>query len=97
MSGPACDGVRIRVFNPDLAEDGFTNEHTVIQIVHDDMPFLVDSVTMAVNRSGRTAHWIVHPLLVLTCDEAGRLAKTQLAATSDHHHDAGQVPDFCRV
>ncbi len=83
--GPACDGLRIRVFNPDLAEDGFTNEHTVIQIVHDDMPFLVDSVTMAVNRSGRTAHWIVHPLLVLTCDEVGRLTKTQLAASSDHH------------
>ena len=54
---------KIRVFNPTLAEDGFVSDHTAIQIVHDDMPFLVDSVTMAVNRSGRTAHWIVHPLL----------------------------------
>ncbi|MBK9346258.1 MAG: NAD-glutamate dehydrogenase [Burkholderiales bacterium] len=56
---------RIRVFNPTLAEDGFVSEHTVIQIVHDDMPFLVDSVTMAVNRCGYTAHWVVHPLLAV--------------------------------
>jgi glutamate dehydrogenase len=62
---PNANGARIRVFNPSLAEDGFVSEHTVIQIVHDDMPFLVDSVTMSVNRSGRMAHWIVHPLLTI--------------------------------
>jgi glutamate dehydrogenase len=56
---------RIRVFNPTLAEDGFVSEHTVVQVVHDDMPFLVDSVTMAVNRCGYTAHWVVHPLLAV--------------------------------
>ncbi|MDD5028864.1 MAG: NAD-glutamate dehydrogenase [Rhodoferax sp.] len=64
-------GAQIRVFNPSVAEDGFSSEHTVIQIVHNDMPFLVDSVTMAVNRSGRVAHWIVHPLLVVGRDSAG--------------------------
>ena len=40
----------VRVFNPTLAEDGFVSEHTVVQIVNDNMPFLVDSVTMAINR-----------------------------------------------
>ena len=65
---------RVRVFNPTLAEDGFVSEHTSIQIVHDDMPFLVDSVTMAVNRSGRTAHWIVHPLLSVARNAQGRIA-----------------------
>ncbi|MDP3653205.1 MAG: NAD-glutamate dehydrogenase [Rhodoferax sp.] len=72
----AAQGAKIRVFNPTLAEDGFVSEHTAIQIVHDDMPFLVDSVTMAVNRSGRTAHWIVHPLLGVERDAQGRLVKT---------------------
>ncbi|HOZ64133.1 MAG TPA: NAD-glutamate dehydrogenase, partial [Burkholderiaceae bacterium] len=54
-------GAKIRVFNPTLAEDGFASDHTVVQIVHDNMAFLVDSVTMAINRGNRTAHWIVHP------------------------------------
>lgn len=75
----APQSARIRVFNPTLAEDGFVSEHSVIQIVHDDMPFLVDSVTMAVNRSGRTAHWVVHPLLVVQRDSAGALVKTAIA------------------
>ncbi|MFZ6724888.1 NAD-glutamate dehydrogenase [Undibacterium sp. MH2W] len=57
---------KIRVFNPTLAEDGFVSEHTIVQIVNDNMPFLVDSVTMAINRTGRTAHWIVHPLMSVT-------------------------------
>jgi glutamate dehydrogenase len=75
------DGTRIRVFNPTISEDGFVSEHTVVQIVHDDMPFLVDSVTMAVNRLGRTAHWIVHPLLVLERDAQQHLRHTWHASS----------------
>ncbi|MBC7438193.1 MAG: NAD-glutamate dehydrogenase, partial [Bdellovibrionales bacterium] len=62
-----------RVFNPTLAEDGFVSDHTSVQIVHDDMPFLVDSVTMAINRGGRTAHWIVHPLMRVVRAANGRV------------------------
>lgn len=64
-------GAQVRVFNPTLAEDGFVSEHTVIQIVQSDMPFLVDSVTMAVNRNGRTVHWIVHPIMGVQRDVDG--------------------------
>jgi glutamate dehydrogenase len=71
---------KVRVFNPTLAEDGFVSDHTVIQIVHPDMPFLVDSVTMGVNRSGRTAHWIVHPLMVVQRDDKGSIFKARPAA-----------------
>ncbi|MDO8177562.1 MAG: NAD-glutamate dehydrogenase [Undibacterium sp.] len=74
-------GVKVRVFNPTLAEDGFVSDHTVVQIVNDNMPFLVDSVTMAINRSGRTAHWIVHPLMSVARDADGRIAAVSSAAT----------------
>ncbi|MEO6624045.1 MAG: NAD-glutamate dehydrogenase, partial [Burkholderiaceae bacterium] len=65
---------RVRVFNPSLEEDGFSSDHSVLQIVHEDMPFLVDSVTMAVNASRRTAHWIVHPLLAVCRSADGRVS-----------------------
>jgi glutamate dehydrogenase len=71
---------KVRVFNPTLAEDGFVSDHTAIQIVHPDMPFLVDSVTMAVNRSGRTAHWIVHPLMAVLRDDKGRISEATPAS-----------------
>ena len=72
----------VRVFNPTLAEDGFVSEHTVVQIVHDNMPFLVDSVTMAINRGNRTAHWIVHPLLSVARDKQGKISSATSAATA---------------
>ena len=55
--------VRVRVFNPSIAEHGWQSTHTVIEIVNDDMPFLVDSVTMEVNRHGLTLHLIIHPIV----------------------------------
>ena len=85
----AAQSARVRVFNPTLAEDGFVSDHTSIQIVHDDMPFLVDSVTMAVNRGGRTAHWIVHPLLSVARAADGRISNVSsvAAATASQHKD----------
>ncbi len=53
------------VFNPTIAEHGWQSTHTIIEIVNDDMPFLVDSVTMEVNRHGLTLHLIIHPLIAV--------------------------------
>ncbi|TDF41809.1 NAD-glutamate dehydrogenase [Alteromonadaceae bacterium M269] len=50
----------IRVFNPDLSRHGWQSTHTVIQIIVKDMPFLVDSVRMTLNRLGITAHLTLH-------------------------------------
>jgi glutamate dehydrogenase len=80
---------KVRVFNPTLAEDGFVSDHTVVQIVNDNMPFLVDSVTMAINRGNRTAHWIVHPLMSVTRDAQGKVmgVSSAAAATAAGRHD----------
>ena len=83
LDAPRADHTpKIRVFNPTLAEDGFVSEHTIVQIVNDNMPFLVDSVTMAINRSGRTAHWIVHPLLSVTRNEKDGIASVSTVAAA---------------
>ena len=47
--------------------------HTVVEIVADDMPFLVDSVTAELSRHGRAIHLVVHPQLVVRRDVTGRL------------------------
>ena len=46
---------------------------TVATLVTDDMPFLVDSVTAALQREGRTIRLLTHPLLVVRRDDHGRL------------------------
>src|SRR6266404_5067882 len=64
---------RLRVSNPSLEEHGWQSTHTIIEIVNDDMPFLVDSVTMEVNRHGLTLHLIIHPLILVNRDPDGTL------------------------
>jgi glutamate dehydrogenase len=62
----------VRVYNPRLAEHGWTSRHTVIEIVNDDMPFLVDSVTAELNQRELSVHLVIHPIVRLTRDSAGR-------------------------
>ncbi len=69
----ASGTAKIRVYNPRADENGWSSPHTVIEIVNDDMPFLVDSVTMEVNRQGATLHLLNHPLFATRRDAAGRL------------------------
>lgn len=69
--------VRVRVYNPNLEEHGWHSEHTVIEIVNDDMPFLVDSVTMEVNRLGLSLHAAMHPVFRVTREAGGQIAHVQ--------------------
>jgi glutamate dehydrogenase len=64
---------RLRVYNPRLEEHGWSSAHTVIEIVNDDMPFLVDSVTMELNRLGCTLHLLVHPMVTTRRGPQGEL------------------------
>jgi len=64
---------RLRVISPSLAEQGWASRHTVIEMVNDDMPFLVDSTTMEIYRQGLSLHLIVHPVLVVERDARGQL------------------------
>ena len=66
---------KVRVFNPDRETDGWTSPHTVVDIVNDDMPFLVDSVTAEINRQNLSIHLVVHPIVGVERDRAGRLTR----------------------
>ena len=64
---------KVRVYTPQLEEHGWTSTHTVVEIVNDDMPFLVDSVSMELNRLGSGVHLIIHPVVRVRRDGEGRL------------------------
>ena len=46
----------VRVYNPTLEEHGWESPHTVVEIVNDDMPFLVDSVEHGAEPAGGSTH-----------------------------------------
>ncbi|RBH33846.1 hypothetical protein C3F00_046495, partial [Pseudomonas sp. MWU13-2860] len=60
-----------RIYNPDFERDGWQSTHTVIEVVNDDMPFLIDSITMLLSRHNLNLHLLVHPVLSVGRDKSG--------------------------
>ncbi|MBV1944787.1 NAD-glutamate dehydrogenase [Streptomyces sp. BV129] len=79
----------VRVYTPTVEENGWTCSHTVVEVVTDDMPFLVDSVTNELTRQGRGIHVVIHPQVVVRRDLTGKLI--EVLTTTPHGdlpHDA---------
>ena len=69
----APGATNIRLYNPLCEQHGWQSKYTVIEIVTDDMPFLVDSITMELTRRACGIHLTIHPVLLLRRDGDGRL------------------------
>ncbi len=74
---------KVRVFNPDLGHHGFESRHTIVQIVNDDMPFLVDSISNEFNRREIAVHLLAHPVMAVRRDLDGDLG--ELASEAGHN------------
>ncbi|MFB8777422.1 NAD-glutamate dehydrogenase [Streptomyces broussonetiae] len=88
----------VRVHTPTVEENGWTCSHSVVEVVTDDMPFLVDSVTNELTRQGRGIHVVIHPQVVVRRDVTGRLI--ELLTTAPHEtelpHD-GHIESWIHV
>lgn len=92
----------IRIFSPTLAECGYDTPGSVLQLVADDGPFLVDSVTAAVVRSDAVIVRHLHPVIGTTRDRDGRLVSIGPARGSAHresvqHFELDRVLDEGRA
>ncbi len=88
---------KIRVYNPGPAE-AFDGVHSVVQIINDDMSFLVDSVGIALSAQGVASHGIVHPVFPVQRDAHGRLvAVGQGEPESLMHIDADRLTDAAQM
>src|ERR1700733_5355593 len=76
----------VRVFNPTVREHGYTSPHTVIEMVNDDMPFLVDSIGLALARRSLTMHFLAHPIFAVSRDAAGSLRTIEERAAAAEKH-----------
>jgi glutamate dehydrogenase len=53
----------VEVLSPELERDGWETERTILMFVTDDVPFLVDTVRMVLDRHRLGIHLLVHPML----------------------------------
>ncbi|MFE6163776.1 NAD-glutamate dehydrogenase [Streptomyces sp. NPDC056486] len=78
----------VRVHTPTVEENGWTCSHSVVEVVTDDMPFLVDSVTNELSRQGRGIHVVIHPQVVVRRDLTGKLLEVLTDPGTERPHDA---------
>ena len=100
LAAQRADGTaNVRVYTPTVDEHGWSTGHTVLEVVTDDMPFLVDSVTAELTRQDRAIHLVIHPTFVVRRDVSGRLLEVldaSAAAVPAGHRDPSW-PDDARV
>ncbi len=82
---------KVRIYNPVFAEHGWQSTHTVVEIVNDDMPFLVDSMIMEANRHALTLHLMVHPLLQVRRDGTGNLLEIIAGESKGKAHSESMI------
>ena len=86
---------KIRVFKPEKKQYGWKSDRTVIEIIGDDMPFLVDSVTAELARHDLSIYELIHPVLRVKRDKKGKLIKVKERGDSvtkrDRSSDDGET------
>ncbi len=86
--------VAVRVFTPTVDEHGWSTGHTVVEIVTDDMAFLVNSVSAELTRRDHALHLVVHPRMTVLRDAGGNLL--QVLAPDAANGDGNTSPDLLR-
>ena len=64
---------RVRAYSPTFDDSGWQSRHTVVEVVSDEIPFLVNSVTSALAVDGLGVHFTSHLTLGVTRDGEGNV------------------------
>ena len=72
----------VRVYNPYITDDGWSSNHTVIDVVCEDMPFIVDSVLALLEQQRRQIHVLVHPIFDVIRSADGTLEEVSVQSNS---------------
>ncbi len=82
-----ADESPVSVFNADLESDGWQSSHTVIFVLHPNIPFLIDSIRIAINQREIGTHTIHHAVLQVDRDRNGKLKKLYTSQRSTQKTD----------
>jgi glutamate dehydrogenase len=82
---------KLRVLDPRDPANSWTAGRAVVQIVNDDMPFLVDSVTASLNHLALVVHLVIHPVVPVERDSSGKFIGLAQGLTGDLKESVMQI------
>jgi glutamate dehydrogenase len=83
---------KVKVYNPSLDVHGWQSRHTIVEIVIEDMPFLLQSISMEINRLGLTNHLVIHPVFHFLRGE-----QSEIQALTDEDDEQGTAECFLHL
>ena len=79
--------VKVKVFNPTIDSDGWTSNNTVVMVHYNDVPFVIDSVRMAISNSGITIKAINNLVMESVRNKGGELLSLARVENSSDDSD----------
>src|SRR3954452_7163261 len=76
------DGADLRLIDREVERGGGRRDITAIEVVNENMPFLLDSTLAELVEQGYEPRLVAHPILAVECDESGALARLVGEATA---------------
>ncbi len=95
----------IRIYNSDKKKHGWESQYTTIEIVNEDMPFLVDSIIAEINKHNLTVFNLLHPVVEVIRDSKGHIkninaidgSKESKFSESIMHIQISHISDLKRI
>ena len=79
------DPARLRLSEGEIVRDGRAREMTILEVINDNRPFLLDSTLAELTEQGLSPHLVAHPILGVERDAAGALIRVVGETTADAH------------
>ncbi len=95
MQERAHGAAKLRVYNPDPEIDGWQSPHTVVAMLNDDMPFIVDSTVAYLSGQHLAVHRLIHPVLETERDGDGNLTAVHGGAGNGGVGNGGAALESC--
>lgn len=91
---------KVKVYNPQIEQHGWQSPHTIIEIIHENKPFLLESIRLALNRLGIRIRLLIHAAGIrFERNALGKITKVlpiDLSITSDASSIA-EAPIFIEI
>ena len=80
------DPARLRLSDTELVRDGRSREVTIVEVINDNRPFLLDSTLAELTEQGLTPDLVAHPILGVERDASGALVRVVGETTAGGAH-----------
>ena len=78
----------VRVFNATKKTHGYESAFTFVEMVNDDMPFLVDSLSANILQHKMAVHITVHPIISIKRDRQGKIREISSPSDEEAHSES---------